>query len=295
MPGPVRALAANRDVAGWVEGLPALVTELERAWGITVGRAYGDSTEAWVAEAVTAAGTPAVVKVFVPGRPDKAAYETTVLRLAGGQGCVRLLDARPGALLLERLGPSLSRLGLGIRERHEILCAAAEALWRPAPDAGLPTGATKARAQVTGIPGAWEALGRPCSEAAVAQAVAAAGRRADAHDDERAVLLHGDVHQWNTLRTADGTGYALVDPDGLLGERELDLGVLLREDLEDVTVGDLRDRAARIAARTGTDPAAIWDWGLVERMSNGLACLVDGLEHHGRISLALADRAAAGT
>ena len=34
-------------------------------------------------------------------------------------------------------------------------------------------------------------------------ALACARRRTEAHDDERAVLVHGDVHQWNALE-ADG-------------------------------------------------------------------------------------------
>ena len=32
-------------------------------------------------------------------------------------------------------------------------------------------------------------------------------------EHERAVLVHGDVHQWNALRAGDG--FRLVDPDGL--------------------------------------------------------------------------------
>jgi streptomycin 6-kinase len=287
VPGPVRALAANRGFPEWADELPGLVAELERRWGVRVGPAYPSSTEAWVAEA-----GDAVVKVFVPGRPDKARYETTVLRLAAGEGCVRLLDAddERGALLLERIGPSLSTLGIPEARRHEILCGAAQALWRPAPDSGLPTGAVKARALAELIVRDWEKLGRPCSERAVEQALGAADRREAAHDDATAVLLHGDVHQWNTLRNGDG--WSLVDPDGLLGERELDLGVLMREDLDGVTPADLDERAARIAALTGTDAAAIQDWGIVERLSNGLLGLQDGLEEFGRISLDVADRVA---
>ncbi|MDQ4103402.1 MAG: hypothetical protein M3186_06745 [Actinomycetota bacterium] len=40
----------------------------------------------------------------------------------------------------------------------------------------------------------WEDLDRPCSEHALDHALACASRRIDAHDDERAVLVHGDVH-----------------------------------------------------------------------------------------------------
>ena len=87
----------------------------------------------------------------------------------------------------------------------------------------------------------------------MAHAVACAERRAAAHDDERAVLVHGDVHQWNALRRGDGL--ALVDPDGLLAEPEYDLGILMREDPVELMTGDPRDRA-RWLARPAPPPGA---------------------------------------
>jgi aminoglycoside phosphotransferase (APT) family kinase protein len=58
-----------------------------------------------------------------------------------------------------------------------------------------------------------------------------------AHDDERAVLVHGDVHEWNALQ-APGGGLRLVDPDGLVAEPEYDLGVMMREDPVELMHGD---------------------------------------------------------
>jgi streptomycin 6-kinase len=106
------------------------------------------------------------------------------------------------------------------------------------------------------------------------------------------VLVHGDVHQWNALRRGDG--FALVDPDGLLAEPEYDLGILMREDPVELTAGDPRDRARRLAARTGRDPVATWEWGVAERVSTGLLCLSIGLVPVGPQMLAAADRIAAG-
>ena len=137
-------------------------------------------------------------------------------------------DPGRGALLLERLGPSLYDLGLPVEERHEILCATARQVWRPAGGLGLPTGAGKARWLAAWIERAWESIGRPCSEAAVEYALTCAARRDRAYDPERAVLVHGDVHQWNALRS--GQGFKLVDPDGLMAEPEYDLGIIMRED-----------------------------------------------------------------
>jgi len=267
LPEVVREKALAVGAAEWLETLPELVGEIEAGWRITVGEAFPFSTEAFVSEVTCADGSPAVLKLIVPRGGDAAAREATALRLACGEGCARLLreDLERGALLLEKLGRSLSELGLPLQTRHEILVATAQHVWRPAPDSGLPTGEEKARSLGRFITELWNELDGPCSRAAVDHALECAERRRKAHRDERAVLVHGDVHQWNALEAADG--FKLVDPDGLLAEPEYDLGIIMREDPLD---GDLRQRAAWLADRTGLDEEAIWEWGVVERVSTGL-------------------------
>jgi streptomycin 6-kinase len=293
LPEVVRQKAFAVGAREWLDDLPQLIASLEQEWGITVGDAYSDSTEAFVAAATCEDGTPAVLKLLVPRNGDAAANEITVLRLTDGEGCVRLLrdDAARGALLLERLGPSLHELALPIIRRHEILCSTAMRVWRPAPGCGLPTGAEKGRWLADFITATWEELDHPCSERAVDHALACADRRAAAHRDERAVLVHGDVHEWNALQAADG--FKLVDPDGLLAEPEYDLGIIMREDPLDLLDGDPHERARRLAARTGLDATAIWEWGVVERVSTGLLGTKVGLQPVGRQMLAVADRIAA--
>jgi len=235
VPRVVRSKALAAGAAQWLSDLPDIIATLENDWSISVGRPYDDPTEAYVAQATLGDGTLAVLKLLIPRAGNHAENEATVLRLTDGDGCVRLLryDAARGALLLERLGRSLVQLGLPLAERHEILCSTAARVWRPAPGCGLPTGADKARSLMEFIVSTWAELDRPCSERAVEHALACAAERLKAHDDERAVLVHGDVHQWNTLEAADG--FRLVDPDGLRAEAEYDLGVLMREDPVELT------------------------------------------------------------
>src|SRR5262245_23805559 len=108
VPPTVRAKARAAGATGWLDDLPAMVAALEREWSMTVGQAFTDATEAYVARARLADGTPAVLKLIVPRGGRDAENEITVLRLADGHGCPRLLhhDVARGALLLERLGPS---------------------------------------------------------------------------------------------------------------------------------------------------------------------------------------------
>lgn len=190
-------------------------------------------------------------------------------------------------LLLERLGRSLHDLALPIGQRHEILCATAQRVWRPAAGCGLPTGADKGRWLVEWIPAAWEETGQPCSARAVDHALACAARRIVAHDDERAVLVHGDVHEWNALEAPGG--FKLVDPDGLLAEAEYDLGIVMREDPVALVEDDPYGRAQWLAARTALDATAIWEWGVVERVSTGLLATRIDLQPVGHQMLAAAD------
>jgi streptomycin 6-kinase len=193
-------------------------------------------------------------------------------------------------MLLERLGRTMFDLGLPFGQRLEILCATVMRVWRAAADAGLPTGAEKGRWLIEFITEMWEDTGRPCSERVVAHAVDSAERRIAAHDDERAVLVHSDAHQWNALEA--GSGFKLIDPDGLLAEAEYDLGVLMRNDPVELMQGDPMDRARWLARRTGLDTTAIWEWGAVERVSSGLLCTKLGLQPDGRQMLAAAEMVA---
>lgn len=297
LPEVVRNKARALGAGWWIAALPELVASLEREWSITVGGSYDDATEAYVAPATLADGTPAVLKLCVPRDADgswaAAGHEITVLRLTDGQGCARLLraDQGRGALLTERLGKSLRELGLPVGRRHEILCAAAARVWRPAPGCGLLTGADKARWLSDFIAATWEELDRPCTERAIEHALACARRRLEAHDDERTVLVHGDVHQWNAL--AAGAEFKLIDPDGLLAEAEYDLGILMREDPVELLDGDPMARARWLARRCGLDADAIWEWGVVERVSTGLLGMKVGMRPAAGQMLAAADQIAA--
>ena len=104
------------------------------------------------------------------------------------------------------------------------------------------------------------------------------------------MLVHGDVHQWNALRSVDG--YKLVDPDGLLAEPEYDLGIIMREDPLELLEEDPMARARRLAAWTGLDSTAIWEWGVVERVSTGLLGTQVGLQPVAGHMLQAAERVA---
>ncbi len=270
--------AVELDQQDWLDRLPRLIAEIGEDWGLTIGRAYQNGTEAFVADADLANGDQAVLKLAIPRPGPQLRREIDVLDRAGGEGCAALYrhDLDRHALLIERLGPCLHELDVPVRDRHELLCAAAEALWRPAPGADLPSGADKAAWLIGFVRETWETLGQPVPRAVVDHAVGCAERRALAHRDDRSVLVHGDVHEWNLLRAGDG--YKLIDPDGLVAEPEYDLGIIMREDPVDLLDQGARARAAWLAERCGLDEVAIWEWGIIERLSTAQLAIRLGLQ-----------------
>lgn len=83
LPEVVRRNALAAGAAAWLEQLPSLVAELEGEWSMSVGRTYAGGTEAFVAEATLANGSPAVLKLLIARDDDSARNEITVLRLRG--------------------------------------------------------------------------------------------------------------------------------------------------------------------------------------------------------------------
>jgi streptomycin 6-kinase len=223
--------------------------------------------------------------------------EARVLEAARGRGCVNLLayDSHHHALLLEKLGRQLARLRCPLRRQLEIICDALARLWEVPVSANLPTGADKAQWLGSFILDTWYVLERPCPRRVVDHALWLAERREGAFRTNRAVLVHGDGHAWNTLELRPGVSeFCLVDPDGLYAEPEYDLAISMREYNADLLAGNPvqvgRDRARLLARLTGTDAQRIWEWGYIERVSTGLLLLKIGKDAAaGRTFLEIAD------
>lgn len=295
-----KALALGAPGHRWLRSLPDLICTLEQEWRLTVGATLHGGSAAYVAAATTEDGADVVLKLQMPGY-DSAADEIRVLRIADGRGYVRLLrhDEAHGAMLQERLGPRLSQLGLPIMREIEIICATLEHAWIQTTEAaGFRTGAEKARWLGAFITRTWQALDRPCSEWLIDQALAFSLIREAAFDPERAVLVHGDAHSGNTLAPlhADGSTtdeFKLVDPDGLFAERAYDLAIPMRDWSGELLAGDAlrlgQERCAYLSRLTGADREAIWQWGLIERVSTGLLLMQTGGEREGRDCLRVAE------
>ena len=108
--------------------------------------------------------------------------------------------------------------------------------------------------------------------------------------DERAVLVHSDVHECNALESGDN--FKLIDPDELLAQAEYDFRILMREDPLELLDGDPHERARWLAHRYGLDPTAICERAVFECVPTGLLCAKVDLQPVGRRMLAAVDHVA---
>lgn len=289
----------------WVADLEERVDSLERSWGIRVGESLTGGSESLVATAVCSDGTPAVLKVGLPGTSDLA-NEAKVFRIANRRGYARLIahDDSRNALLLERLGRPLADLDLPIGTQIEVICETLHEAWVPVDSAtDLMTGAEKAKWLASFIADMWRTLGAPCAKATRNRALSFAEEREEAFRLSASVLVHGDAHSYNALtlhrsRSDERIRCRFVDPDGLVAEPAYDLAIPMRNWNQELLSGDAtalgRSRCEFLSELTGVDSHAIWQWGFIERVSTGLLLLQIGMARAGSETLAVADRWASG-
>jgi streptomycin 6-kinase len=287
IPAVVREKALAVGAVAWVDGLPQLISAIEEDWDISVGRPYCDSTEAFVAEATCGDGTPVVLKLLVPGDHDGAAREATVLRLAVGK-------------VVHGCSPRTSRAVHSCSNGWVNRSMSSGCRWSAATRSSCPlprgSGAPRQTAvcrpvlrRLDGSPSSSRRCGKSSTgrAASVPSSTLCGARRSAAMPTatKQPCSFTATCISGNALEATGG--FKLVDPDGLLAEAEYDLGIIMRQDPLD---GDLPERARRLADRTGLDANAIWEWGVVERVSTGLLGTRVGLQPIARQMLAAASR-----
>lgn len=288
-------LEGRPRATAWLADLPATVDRVCATWALTPGPVLEGGKGALVMR-VRRAGEDAVLKITPPDVPITAQVAT--IAAAGGHGYVRLLahDPAENAVLLEPLGEMLLTSGRPITAQLDILAATLIEAWRtPKPPA---TGWHKAAELRAAIEDDWRRLDGPCPIEIKTMAIGYAGSRLAS--TAPTVRCHGDPHPANALavpvpRPGAPAGYVFVDPDGFECEPAYDLGVTVRSFTAEVTaapdpVGLVRGWCDRLAAATGVDAQAIWEWAFTERVSSGLYLMASGHTAEGRAHLDSAGR-----
>lgn len=277
--GATERLEAHPALRPVLDGLEGLLRELVQRWSLTLGEEYDEGLGAPVV-AVETDGEPAVLKLAPPGPAFDA--QVAVLEAARGRGYAAVLasDAARGAVLLERLGPSLAAAGLRPHVQVDHLTPALRLAWQVPLEVAPPVPPGRGKAvELAGIIDRFRTEDdEPRWGRALDRARDLALALHETRDPARDVLCHGDPHPGNALRSTGIPSYVLVDPDGFRCEPEYDVGVALRDFSRDLLA--LGDRtAARVlhhslceqaATATSTDALRVAQWAFVERVTTGL-------------------------
>ncbi len=265
-----RTIVARHGRAGqeWLDDLPHRVNELERRWGVRIGPRFGYPSVNFVAPGTRTDGTPVVLKVSFNGA--ELIPEMATLRLAGGEGMVRLLEEDPGghAFLMERAVPGDLLFDHPDDEAATRIAARVMAAsWRHAPSSHpFPTvadwgdGFQRMRERYQGGTGPLPAEITSRAERLFDELVATSSTP---------IVLHGDLHHFNILRSTDR--WVAIDPKGVLGDPAYEIGALMRNRLPDL------DDAARaralllrriwvVADETGLDPERMRRWTIAQAL-----------------------------
>ncbi|KOT93073.1 kinase [Streptomyces rimosus subsp. pseudoverticillatus] len=270
----VSALGGDPDgpAGAWLDALPGLVQQRLDAWELTLERVHEPGGRSSLLAYVRQAdGTPAALKLPAPCRA--AAHEGAALEQWDGWGAARLLraDADSGALLLERLGGSVTLRSLP--EAKALLEAAGTVrrLW-VAPAEGHPFASLAGRTE--------EAVEELRTRGAATQA---AGplldeclelRRALPADAPEEVLLHGAFRQGKVL-AGERAPWLAVGPSPVVGERAYDLAWLVLDRFEDLAAGSgaasaARRRVAKLADSLDVDRDRLRSWTLYRAVDAGV-------------------------
>lgn len=252
--------------AEWANRLPAIVADLECGWSLEVGPPFPELSQNYVAPALRADGTAAVLKLSFP-EDSEFGTEARALGLFDGRGIARLLELNLewGAMLLERLEPGVPLDT--VEDDGEAMTIAADVLrmlWRPAPaDHPFPLVSDLARGLAC-LSRDFRGGTGPLPAALIEEAEALFADLIPSQAEP--VLLHGDLHHGNIL-AARRRPWLAIDPKGVVGEPAYDTGALLynpAELLDAPRPGNiLARRIDQLTEELDLDRARMRGWGLL--------------------------------
>ncbi len=249
------------------------LASLSRQWRVTIVRSLDTPSSSiglgW------RGGEPVVLKVA--RRPGDEWRAGEVTRAFGGRGMVRVLDAVDGAVLLERLEPAtplveIVRHGDDVRATN-ILCDVIGTMAPEPADLAWPSVRDWARDFDRYAAGGDPQLPRD---------LVALGQRTylDLCESQRHTrLLHGDLHHYNVLYDRS-RGWIAIDPKGVVGELEYELGAALRNPGERpdlmATPVNVERRVATFVSRLSANGDRVMRWAFAQAVLSTIWSLENG-------------------
>jgi len=259
----------QEDGQRWCEDLPDQIAHYLGRWKCEIEILLRGASTAYVARVRREDGSPAVLKITYP----EIHGELDVLLAYSNTFAVEVFEGEKSALLLEWCDP-----GTALRDcasTDEALTVTLELmrnLWETEPFPGIETLAEQCRRYVDlGQKTLFEQpeLARPEIE----RGLAILDELRNVHEPE--VLLHGDLHPGNILRSSRRP-WLVIDPKPLLGSPAYETIPLILETLpsqtERLAQDEINTRINVVASHLGLSPTRIAQWGAARRCDWALLC-----------------------
>lgn len=264
--------------AAWLARLPNLISACEQRWGLTAMAPLDNLSYNYVAPAVRADGMEVMLKIGFPN--PELTSEIEALLVYDGRGSVRPLDVdcQRGALVLERLKPGtpLSDM-VDDAAATRIAAQVMRQLWRPVPDKHTFRSVTEWAAGLDRMRRHFEGGTGPLPRTLVDEAEGLFAELLPSMSEP--VLLHGDLHQANIVR-AERQPWLAIDPKGILGEPEYEVGALLRNIVPRLLKRShpsevVTRRVEILCEELGLDRSRVAGWGLAQAILAAWWCIED--------------------
>jgi streptomycin 6-kinase len=244
-----------------------------RGWGVTIERTTATRTSLIVHG--KRGTTPVVLKVVKEQGDEWRCGE--IAAKFGGRGVVQVYEHMAGAALFEKLDPGepLAALTLAGRddEATEVLAMMLGRMAPGAPPEDCPTVEQSGGGFVRGAALNDERL--PSTLLDPAQRIYADLCRTQ----REPALLHGDLHHYNVLSDRS-RGWCAVDPKGVVGELEYELGAVLRNPIDRpdlfATIEIVERRLEQFGLVLGLDVSRARGWCFAQAVLSAIACIEDG-------------------
>lgn len=253
--------------------LNARIVQCAHAWRLSIERTAVTATS--VLAFGTSRGRSAVLKVVK--EPGDEWHCGAVAAAFGARAVVRAYEHMPGAALFERLTPGtpLATLAQDGRdaEATEILATLLGRMSPLDPPATCPT--------VEAWGGAFERFLASEDDALPRSLVEYAQRvyRDLCRTERNPSLLHGDLHHYNVLFD-ERRGWLAIDPKGVIGELEYEIGASLRNPFDRpelvATLDTVERRLAQFGASLGVDVSRARGWTFAQAVLSTIWDIEDG-------------------
>jgi streptomycin 6-kinase len=266
-PGAPKAKAVLSDE------LKARIAERVKTWRVRAERAVATDTSALVFG--TRDGRPVVVKVAREAGDEWRSGE--IAAAFGGRGVVQVHDHVAGAALLERLVPGTPLVTLVREGRDDEATEVLAALLRRMSPSDPPAGCAKVEDWALGFGRYLATNDRRIPRELVLHAQRVYSELAAAQREP--ALLHGDLQHYNVLLD-DARGWLAIDPKGVVGELEYEIGAALRNPYEQpdllASPATVERRLEIFYAALGIDVDRARAWAFAQGVLSAIWSVEDG-------------------